>query len=268
MLKQKILLMALAIGVNSARAQDDAGPKMMAMGGNSATIIDVWGVTNNPSIISKIKTTVVAAQYLKYLINQELSSQAFAILLPFKRNTFGIGMHRYGIAQFNELKLSGLFSKEFGEHLAIALRLNYHQLKISNYGASTGISIDFGFCYQLSSELLIGFYFNNPAKMQFTDRALEKVIPSIVFLGLSYQISDNVLMSTTISKADALAIGVGFGLDYKILACLSARAGINLQPFQPHAGFGLTVSHLTIDIAITTNPFSSYTPQIGIAYAF
>ena len=266
MLIRNIFLCLITFGM-MARAQQDDGPKLGAMGGNTAAVADIWNVLGNPGLLTKNITTTVGIQYLNYIPGQQLNSKGLAIVIPINRTTVAFGSRRYGIDEFNELKLSGVVARKFGKSLSFGFRANYHQLKIANYGSKGIPTIDIGMSYQVSDKLLMGGFINNPINMQFYDKTLSEKIPIQATFGISYQIADHVLVAACfIDESNRSAFRLG--LAYEVLACLTARTGISSNPLSTHGGFGLKWKHFEFDIAITANPFSSYTPQLGISYAF
>jgi hypothetical protein len=249
-------------------AQNNLGPRLSAMGMNGAAVKDLWSLEGNPSGITAIKSSTLAINYSKFLFDNELSKQAVAFAFPFKNNYIGASFQRYGITEYNEIKGGLALAKRFGEKLSIALKGNYHQIKISNYGATTGFSIDVGAIYDHNESLTFGVSLSNPSKQKFNTRSFEASIPTIIQVGAAYKASTKLLIATSISKDLDKAVDVGLGLEYKVIELISLRAGITAKPFKQYAGFGLNYKKLAIDFAVESDPYLGYTPQIALAYAF
>lgn len=249
-------------------AQNNLGPRLTAMGKNGAAVTDIWALQANPSAITSLNRPTASLNYIKHLFSNELSTQALVAAFPFKNNFVGASFQRYGFSEYSESKIGLAYAKKFGHKLSIALNGNYHQLKISNYGASTGFSLDIGGLYQFNNQFTFGAFVGNPSKQKFNSTNLVSEIPTSFNVGASYLASDKVLIATTISKVLNRAIDVSLGIDYKIIDLLSLRGGLSAQPFKQYAGFGLNYRKFLLDMATTYDANLGYAPQIAIGYAF
>jgi hypothetical protein len=268
MKKQIIMIMMLQFSYHLMLAKQNFGARLTAMGMNSAAVTDEWNITGNPAGMSLINTPTLALNYLKYISGTDLSNQAIAFIFPLKKSTIGICLNKYGISQFNEITVGAALSKKFGNQFSLALKINYHQIKISDYGSIIGFSIDVGTIYVINQKLIIGLYLNNPAFQKFSSNLISISIPSAIYTGISYEISNKILLATTISKHISSSLGVGLGIDYKLIKSLSLRTGLTLKPFKQYVGVGLSYKALLIDFTVESDPFLSYKPQLGLSYAF
>lgn len=249
-------------------AQNSLGPRLTALGNNGAAVTDVWALQANPSGITSIEKSIVSLNYIKHLFSNEISTQSLVAVIPLKNNFFGASFQRYGFAEYSESKIGFAYAKKFGEKLAIALNGNYHQLKITNYGSSTGFSVDIGALYNFNNALTFGAFVSNPSKQKFSSTEILVAIPTSFNLGASYLASDKVLIATSVSKMLNQSIDVSLGIDYKIMDLLSLRGGLSVKPFKQYAGFGLNYKNFLFDMATTYEVNLGYAPQISIGYAF
>ncbi|TCC90451.1 hypothetical protein EZ428_14345 [Pedobacter frigiditerrae] len=262
------LFLLLILSSNFCFAQNNLGPKLTAMGMNSAAVKDLWSLEGNPSGITGIKSSTLAINYSKFLFDNELSKQAIAFATPFKNNYIGVSFQRYGITEYNEIKGGIALAKSFGDKLSIALKGNYHQIKISNYGATTGFSIDVGAMYDYNKILTFGVSINNPSIQKFNTKTVEVAIPTVIQVGGTYKASTKVLIATSICKDLDKPIDVGLGLEYKLIELVNLRVGLTAKPFKQYVGFGLNYKKLAIDIAVESDTYLGYIPQMALAYAF
>lgn len=249
-------------------AQNNVGPRLTAMGFNGAAVSDVWSLQANGAGITAIKSPSAAINYVQYLIDTELSGQAVAFVLPMKNNFLGASFQRYGIAEYNEIKGTVALAKKFGNQLSIALSANYHQLKISNYGATTAFSIDAGIMYNLSEALTFGLYVNNPSLQKYGSTNVSASIPTVITIGAAYKLSNKLLAATTLKKDFDQKLDLALGIDYKLLDLISLRGGITAKPFKQYFGTGVNYKQLVFDLAFESDPNLGYTPQIALCYAF
>jgi len=249
-------------------AQNNLGPRLTAMGNNGAAVADIWSLQANPSAITGIERPAVSLNYIKHLFSNEISTQGFAAVIPFKNNFFGASFQRYGFSEYFESKAGFAYAKKFGEKLSIALNGNYHQIRITSYGASNGFSIDVGALYQINKEFAIGAFVSNPSQQKFSSNQISVGIPISFNVGASYLASDKVLIATSVSKSLNHSVDVSLGIDYKIISLMSLRGGLSAKPFKQYAGFGLNYKKLLVDMATTYDANIGYAPQIAIGYAF
>lgn len=254
--------------IDSSFAQAHFGARLTAMGNNSNAIKDVWNIQGNPAGIAGLDAITAALDYTKYLFASELSRQAFALSIPFNHHSIGLGFDRYGITEYSEIKANTAVVRQFGKQLAIGLKGNYHQLKISNYGAAVAFSVDVGLCYGISEKLVAGLYISNPAQQSYKNKAMSNSIATSVQLGASYVLSDKILIAANVSKVLKAPIDVAIGLDYKLLPLLSLRGGLTTKPFKQYAGFGLNYKRMMLDMAVESDPYLGYSPQITLGYVF
>jgi len=265
-MKKIVIMISLIAIALLCKAQDYLGPRLTAMGNNGAAVKDIWSIESNVANITSAITPTIALGYTKYLFDTELSKQSIIFVLPVNSNALGISLQRYGITAYNEIKAGLAFAKEFGTHLSIGVKANYHQIKISNYGVSNTFTVDVGLNYTLNKQLNTGLYFQNPSQQDYLEKLSN--IPSIVGIGATYQPFDKILIASTISKNFYAGFNVGLGMDYILIDALSLRCGISTAPFKQYGGFGIHVKNLNIDAAVTNDINLGFTPQIAIAYAF
>lgn len=249
-------------------AQNNLGPRLTAMGNAGAAVTDVWAIQSNPSAICDFTAPIVSISYIKHLFSNEVSTQALAAAIPYKSNTFGAGFLRYGLPEYQESKISFAYVKKFGKTLSFGLNVNYHQLKIENYGSSTGFSVDAGALYQFLNHFAIGAFVRNPFKQKLSSIEVLTEIPASFNIGAGFSASDKLTIATTVSKIINHAIDVSLGIDYKIVGLLSLRGGLSIKPFKQYAGFGLNYRKILLDMATTYDANLGYAPQIAIGYAF
>jgi hypothetical protein len=245
--------------------QSNQGGRLSGMGKASAAVKDLWGVAANPASITATKRPSAQISYENHFFITDLSSQAFAFAFSRNNNAFGINLQRHGISEHLTIKAGFITAKQFGPNLSMGLRGNYHQLKITNYGAITAFSIDIGIMYQLADELVLGMNFNNPAK---TGSKTNLTIPSTINIGVSYQSNAKVLVAGTMIKELNSPLNVAFGIDYQIIDRFSLRSGLNLNPLKHHFGVGFISANFLTDIAVTKYSHFNYSPQISIGYVF
>lgn len=258
----------IVLSTSCVYAQNNLGPRLSAMADNGTAVTDIWALQANPAGITFIDQPAISVNYIKHLLSDEISSQGIVGVIPFRNNFIGISFQRYGFSAYNESKVGFAYAKRFGENFSLALNGNYHQLKITDYGSSTGFSIDFGVLYHLNSNFSIGAFTSNPSQQKFNSNLVVIKIPTSFNIGATYLATNKVLIATTISKVLDQAIDFRLGLEYKLYDLLSLRGGLSAKPFKQYFGFGLNYKKFAVDMATTYNENLGYAPQIAIGYAF
>ena len=253
---------------NSCFAQSLIGARLRSMGNNNAAVNDTWNFTGNFKENIEIYKPTIAAGYAKYFYGDDLSNQSLKFVMPLKKYEVGVNFLRYGISEYNEITTGISIAKNFGDQFSIGLRTNYHQLKIQNYGSTSGFSIDVGIMYHINNELTFGFNINNPSREAYINTKLLIKIPSIINVGAAYQASNKVLFAINLSRKFNETNDAGIGLDYQIIEFLSLRGGITIKPFKQYGGIGIDYKKFKLDLALESDPYLGYSSQIGFAYAF
>lgn len=265
----KILsFLLIFLSTSTLFAQNNLGPRLTAMGNNGSAVSDAWSLQANPSGITDLLKTTVSINYIKHFFSNEISTQAVVAVVPLKNNFVGVSFQRYGFSAFNENKIGFAYAKKFGDKLSTSININYHQIKITDYGATTGFSIDVGTLYHFNKQFTFGAFVSNPSKQKFSSNETAVKIPTSYNIGASYSASDKVLIATTVNKTLSEPIDVRLGIDYKIIDMLSLRGGLSAKPFKQYVGFGLNYKKFLLDMATTYDANLGYAPQIAVGYAF
>ena len=265
-MKNAALIPALLAICLHGYGQLNMGPRLLAMGKNTAAIKDTWNTSANIAAVAQRQKTIVAINYLRYSFNNELSNQGIAVVFPLKNTIIGLSAQRYGFTVYNEFKTGVAVTKNFGQKLAIGIQGNYHQIQIKQYGSTKGYSINVGFYYQLNPQIALGFYSTNLMQQHYQNTAIE--IPSSLHFGTSYQVSEKLLMASTISKVLQGKTEGNLGLEYQMLQKFALRTGLSLIPLKQYAGLGFSHKKLNIDLAVENDKYLGFGSQIGLQYAF
>lgn len=261
-------LIIMLYGIKTCLAQNLSGARLTAMGNSTVAVIDHWNFTGNFKNYSQNFKPTIAIGYATYFYENELSTQNLKFILPIKSYELGINFQRYGINEFNEITTGASLAKNFGNRFSIGLRANYHQLKIENYGSTTGFSLDAGVLYHISHQLTVAFNIINPAEQKYNTSAVALQLPSIFTIGAAYQASNKILVAASLSKNFKEKFDVGLGIEYQLIPFISLRGGTTIKPFKQYGGLGIAYKKFNLDLTVANDIYLGYSSQIGIAYAF
>jgi hypothetical protein len=262
-----IMVLVYMFTINKSKAQENHGPRLGAMGMYGAAIDDLYLCGANPTAIAGAKTPTLAMSCAKRFVATDLSEQTIAMIAPTSKGVMGIFCERYGNSDYNEATFGSTFTKKFGDDFALGLKLNFHQLKIADYGTTIGFSTAVGMSYQLNKNIHLGLYIDNPIFQRYATAVTNIAIESMICFGLGYQVSDRVLTAMKVAKTIGNRIDLGIGIDYQLAAAFSLRGGCTTSPFTRRFGVGYRYKKLSVDFAFTSHPYLAYTAQIGTAYA-
>ena len=185
---------------NFSFGQNLIGARLASMGNNSSAVQDTWNFTGNFKKNSPSHNPTIAVGYSKYFYEDELSHQNLKLIVPVKNYEIGLDFHRYGITEYNEITTGASLAKNFGDQFSIGIRINYHQLKIQNYGSTLGFTIDAGMMYHVNNQITLGFNIINPSMQTYNSSIVSIHLPSLINIGIAYQASNKILIATTLSK--------------------------------------------------------------------
>jgi hypothetical protein len=198
--KHYISLLALFCFCKLSYGQHQFGPRLTALGNNSGAVFDIWNILGNSAGITKVEKSTAAINYSRHSIDNELSTQALALIIPLNNDFIGISFQKYGLSVYNEINAGLALAKKFGDELSISLKGNYHQIQITGYGAASSYSINVGAIYQFNEKITVGIYSSNISNRGYINVSSDLLIPSGINLGLSYQASKKVLIAATLNK--------------------------------------------------------------------
>jgi hypothetical protein len=260
-----VTLFLLNAGISAA--QYDSGARLTAMAQTGATAEGVWALTANPAGAAKAGRPALALSYSAMASLPEISKQTVAFLLPLKRNALGLAIRREGFSAFRTLNAGFTYGKQFGAELSIATRFNYHQVSAAGYGSVNGYSFDLGAIWVLNTRILLGAYVNNPLHQKYQS-GIDFPLPSNFNIGISCQTSAIVTLTAEIKREPDQPAGIHLGLEYIPARAFQLRGGLSVNPFRHYAGMGVLYGRLELSVAVTSDPFLGYQPQISTGYVF
>ena len=249
------------------QAQVNYGPKLTAMGNAAVALQDVWSVKKNQAGIAALENPQFSAGYENSFGVKELSIQSAVFVLPIKNYAVGANFQSYGVNAYRESKTGLSLARAFGPKLLTAVNINYHQIKIDNYGNAQGFSVEVGLQYEAFKNLWLGTHIANPNQSKYGNNT-EQIIPAHIQFGAAFKFSDQLIISSEIEKILDAQVDFKTGLEYKVVKFVALRGGVSLNPFKQFAGFGINYEKFQLDFATAFHPVLGYSPQISVGYEF
>lgn len=251
----------------SISAQVNYGPRLTAMGNAGVALQDVWSVKKNQAGIAGLENAQFSAGYENRFGVKELNTQSAVFVLPIKNYAIGANFQYYGVNAYRKSKSGISLARVFGPQLLAAINLNYHQIKIDNYGNAQGFSVEVGLQYEAFKNLWFGTHIANPNQSKYGNNT-EQIIPAHIQFGAAYKFSDQLMISSEVEKILDGQVDFKTGLEYKVVKFVALRGGVSVNPFKQFTGFGVNYEKFQLDFAVASHPVLGYSPQISIGYEF
>jgi len=250
-----LLLVLSTLACNSFGQNFNAsGGRALGMASSSILLKDEYGLFNNPGTVDAASLSFLASYHNQY-ITLGINDVRIGMVLPIKKFTTGFGILFYGDELYNQMRISSVLAHEFG-FARVALRANYSQYYVQNYGYRNNVTIDIGGVFTLSQQLQLAMVFQNLTRSKLSGETSEP-LNAIIQLGLSYQPVKKFRVDIQLDKSIEQAISFRFGAEYMATDLIALRTGFS--PTNGLAALGIGFNWLTFTVDIAGN----YTQQLG-----
>ena len=252
---------------NISYGQIEPAARQVALGNSSVALAnDVFSLFNNPAGLAQTTARQIGIYYSPSPFGmKQLANIFFAYAEPFPFGCLSLGGMKYGFELYNEIELTGGYSKNFAEKYFIGFSVSYKYLKIKNYNHSSAFIFNFGFIYKFSEAIQFGF-----SAFNFTRSTYSKIknsIPTKLRAGFSFNILRNVLTLEAYKDLN-YPLSLRGGIEIPVGDFLFLRFGTRTEPDTYTAGVGLRYSLLRFDYAIFTHQYLGLTHQISLILDF
>jgi hypothetical protein len=283
MIKQAIciFLSVLLSPVNlwSAGSNHPIGGRSAGLGNASSTLSDCWSVHNNQAGLGGIMNPVAGIYYENRFLVQELSLKAASFVLPTKSGTFGISFNSFGYVNYNEMKAGLAYGRKFGKVFSAGVQLDYLRTHIAeNYGNEDAFTFEVGIRTELTKQLTLAAHVFNPIRVKIQSETNDRV-PAVFKLGVSYELSDKLLLALETEKDSDFKPLIRGGIEYKIIDMATVRMGYSTLPSTSGSdsfsiasvysfGFGLNPGKFVLDLSSSWHQTLGWSPMVSLIYNF
>lgn len=250
----------IVLGQNSVAMP--AGARGIAMGNANLTFRDIHSGFNNQAGLAFIKDFSGVAFVENRFLLSELQSGAISIAHPTTSGTIGLVMQYFGFEGYNEQKIGINYSRILFDKLSIGAQFDLLNTRIKEYGNDTALTFEVGLQYEIWENIITGIHVFNPVRANIGGED----IPSILQIGLTYQIAEFLTISSSVEKDTFLPYNVRVGLEYQLLQKIYFRAGVNSNPNKISFGLGYLVNQLQLNIAASYHNVLGFSPSFGISF--
>ena len=239
-----------------------AGARGIGMGNANLTLKDVYSGFNNPAGLAYLDGFEGAAFVENRFLLQELQLAAISIAQSTNSGTIGMTLQYFGFEEYNEQKVGLNYSRKLFDKFSIGAQFDLLSTRIKEYGNAAAITFEVGLQYEILDKLTMGIHVFNPIRATIGT----EISPSILQIGLTYQVADYLTISGTIEKETTLPYNAKFGLEYQVADKVQLRAGMNSNPNRLSFGVGYLVNQLQLNVAATYHEVLGFSPALGFQF--
>lgn len=268
-MKQCLLSTLIIFSVFQLHAWDifeTAGSRSNSLGKCSVSLSDFWSCINNPAGISSLKDISLGFSYENRFLMKELAYKNLGVVLPTDKGVFSLSVSQFGFTHYNENVFALIYAKNFGPNLRIGLKLDYVLVRFSeDYDNLSIPTFEIGMQYKIKSAVCIGAHLINPINIKLKTINKDK-LPVIMRLGISYNILDNLLLTSEIEENFEYNFSYKSGIEYEIVDNIFIRCGIHFNPQEFSFGFGYNNKFFVLDIAAQINQILGTSINCSLVY--
>jgi hypothetical protein len=234
------------------------------MANTALTFTDIWSSFHNQAGLGYVESFTAGAFYESRFLVDGMAFAGFAAATPLGKGAIGLNYSNFGYGVYNEGKLGLAYGMKLAERFSIGVQLNYHTTRIAadDYGNAGALTAEVG--------VPIAAHLFNPTRTTLIDNGESAIpdekIPTLIRLGVGYQISDEVLLAGEVEKdIDQNALFRG-GIEYQPVDILYLRLGASSEPSLFSFGLGLRFESFQFDLASSYSSVLGYSPQVSLTY--
>lgn len=239
------------------------------LAGISVTLDDFWSEISSVGVLTTDSRFLIGISSQNNFLLKELSTHSIASVLPIKKAKGNIGVNYTftGTSLYKEQKVGLAYGQKFGKNLSIGMQLDWLSSNSSyaHYDKENFYTFEIGARYKINDNLDAGFFFFNPIPIKRTDK---EDIPSIIKLGISYQILKQLTTIAELEKNLLDTQTLRIGLEYQFMKSMFARLGVSTHPTMYSFGYGLKYQKFDLDFAAQVHSILGISPSLSVCYAF
>lgn len=237
------------------------------LGAYSIKMVDLFSFSANPAVLAQLKEKAVGVYTERRFMLNALTQTNIVAAVPTGSGNFALQVNYFGSGLYYETQLGGTYARSLGTKLDIGLGFHYNRIGIPGYLRADAVVAEAGLMMHFTEKLHGGLAVYNPTGGMLQRSQREK-IATVFRGGLGLDASDLFYISAEMIKEENRPAGVLVGFQYKPIAQLLIRGGINTMQQQPFFGAGMLWEKLRIDIAATFHPQLGLSPGLLFLYRF
>lgn len=218
-MKTLLCLLGCLAGISSAAAQSLHYPYAPLFAGNGAYSVDFTNLFSflcNTASLAVCKRAAAGVYAENKFGLRELNTYVAAAQMPVGGGAAGLISTFSGSSLFNQSQIALAYGRQLGR-INIGIRFNYTMTRIATYGSDGVFSYEAGSTWKITEKFCTGL----------------QISPSVYAIGAGYECSEQVYISTTITKEESKPVNIQAALQYNIAGRLMTMIGINSSNTTP-----------------------------------
>jgi hypothetical protein len=246
--------------------EEQPGSRAASLSYSAAALTDSWSLFYNQAGLGFVEYPWVGVHHENRFITPGLNFSAIGAILPVWIGSLGVSVKHLGFSQFGQTKFGLAYGMKLAPTLSAGVQLSAHHVFLAGeYGSALVLSAEAGIIYSPTDRINVGFHIVNPTRSKLLE---EQRIPTLLNIGVAYQISEMVLVTSGVEKSIDDPFSFKAGVEFMPIKNLAFRTGMASNPSLISFGVGYQVASLQIDMAFTRHEILGYTPHFSIAYLF
>jgi len=256
----------LIIQPATTQGQNNMGARSVAMGQTGVSVPGTsWSTFSNIALMPT-DANRVSFYGFRYIGISEITDMAATVNFQTNWGTLGGGVHRYGFNLFNENRFLLGYKNSLGKfHYGGSVSYT-HVFQGAGYGSAGAMGVDLGLAAEVIDGLWFGARATNLNQPSYGDT--DEDLPRELAAGLSYQISEEALVTTEVVKDVMFPTSFRAGLEFEVVTSLFARVGVTTNPETYSFGFGYQTDGWIVNFALQQHNPLGLSPALDFGIRF
>jgi hypothetical protein len=236
-------------------------------GAYSKNFVDLFSGSNNQAALAQLKSGGFGVYGERRFMLEELNQFSAMVALPTSSGTFALQGDYFGFNSYNENQIGLAYARSITQKIDVGVKFNYHSVQAGIYGDASAINFEAGTIFHLTENIHTGFHVYNPFSSKLGKNSNEQ-LASVYKVGLGYEPSKRVFISSEIVKQEDQPVSVNAGLQYNVHEKVFVRGGISSLTNNSYLGVGLNLGIIRFDVNAAYHPQLGVTPGILVLFNF
>lgn len=249
----------LAFGQLSGISAAGAG-----LGNSTVAMQTPVALFGNQAGLASLPKFAIAASAQRAFLLSELQSVTIGAAMPTRSGTFGLVAKSFGYEEFKQQKIGLSYARKLWEALSVGAQFDYFNTRIPEYGSRGIFTFEAGVQAQVSKTLRAGAHVFSPAQVELADG---EVLPTIFRLGIAWQVSEKLLVTSELEKDLDYKLRWKNGLSYQPVQAVYIRSGFANEPSMLFFGLGFAFGNgFQADMAGSFHQTLGFSPSAGLMW--
>jgi hypothetical protein len=263
----QLLTLLIPLNCLAVERTSSIGAREEALAMAVVSLSGSFSVFHNQAMLTDSKWPMVSLSYRQPYWIKGYNESAISFVYPTATAVLAIGISQAAIATYKESSLGLSIAKQLTRKLSVALLFNYFSLNLPEVGGHTGsFQLDGGVWYKYSDKMSMGFHLRNIVNTKAETIQYLLTFPLVVRGGVSYQLTQKILLMQETVFENRNGFGLRFGTEYLLNNNFCVRGGISTNPFRHSFGFGYRWNFCQLDFAMVHHEMLGYTPSFSVSF--